>query len=69
MNVKELKEKLSNLPDSMDVMIPRVDEEAIYTLLESVEVKSIRFHECELPDGLCECEAVAYEDCVILDEA
>lgn len=68
MTVKELKEKLNNLPDSMDVMIPRVDEESLYTLLESVTVKSIRFHECELQDGLCECELFAYDDCVILDE-
>lgn len=68
MNVKQLKEKLNNLPEEMEVMIPRVDEEAMYTLLESVEVKSIRFHECELPDEICECEVVAHENCVILDE-
>lgn len=68
MKIKELKEKLKNMPDDMDVMIPRVDGDAMFTLLETVEVRSIRFHECEESDGNCECEAVAHVECLILDE-
>ncbi len=67
MNVKELKEKIKDLPDRMEVMIPAVDLESIYTPLETAEVKSIRFHECEESEANCECEAVAYDDCLILD--
>lgn len=67
MNIKELKEKLAGLPDGMEVMVPRVDGDAMYDLLESAKVKSIRFHECDESESDCECEAVAYDDCLILD--
>lgn len=49
MTVKELKEKLENAPDNMDVFIAERTTEFGYGLLESAGVQEIPF--MEDPDG------------------
>lgn len=63
MTVKELIGKLSTFPSDMQVMIPSVDLEFNYGFVESVHSQEIKFHE-----GTESSDAVAYEECVIIDE-
>lgn len=62
MNVKELKEKIANLPDNMDVFIAERKTEFSYGLVNSAFVKKINF--TEDPDG----EVLAQENVLVLDE-
>lgn len=45
MTVKELKEKIKDLPDSTDVMIEKTNDEFHLSLLEKAEVKECTFAE------------------------
>lgn len=62
MTVKELKQRLDNFPDNMEVYIDERKTEFAYGLLNSVSVRSIAMKED--PDG----ETLAIVDAVILDE-
>lgn len=61
MTVKELKEKLNGLPDTMDVFIPSTLGDYDFGLVNSAMVQPIRFREDE------ESEPV-YDDCFVLSE-
>ncbi len=63
MNVKQLKEKLNEFPDDMDVFIPSTMSDFDYGIVNSVQSKEIRFYE----DGNDEVEP-AEAECVILTE-
>ena len=62
MTVKELKEKIVNLPDNMDVFVAERKTEFTYGLVNSAFVKKINF--VEEPDG----EVVAQDNVLVLDE-
>lgn len=62
MTVKELKEKIANLPDSMDVFVAERKTEFTYGLVNSASVKKINF--MEEPYG----EVLAQDDVLVLDE-
>lgn len=62
MTVKQLKEKLNEYPDEMDVFMAERKTEFAYGLLNSVKQKKIGFSEEE--DG----EIEVMENVVILDE-
>ncbi|WCM42428.1 hypothetical protein MG290_01795 [Flavobacterium sp. CBA20B-1] len=62
MTVKELKEKIANLPDSMDVFVAERKTEFTYGLVNSAFVKMINF--MEEPDG----EVLAQDNVLVLDE-
>lgn len=64
MNVKELKRKIENLPDHMNVFMDErlTQEEFTYGLVNSCEVKKIPFMESEGHDVLAE------DDCLVLSE-
>lgn len=65
MTVKELKQKLENLPDLMDVMIMQTDDEFSYNAAITAEVRPVKFFPDDDGDEL----NVAIEDCfVITDE-
>jgi hypothetical protein len=63
MTVKELKEKLSQYPDNMDVFVAERKTEFAYGLVNSVRSDEINF--IEDPDDE---EALARDTVVILDE-
>jgi len=48
MDIKELKEKITNLPDHMDVMIETPDAEFDYSLLNTAEIMNITFRDGRL---------------------
>lgn len=62
MTVKELKEIISILPDSMDVFVAERKTEFTYGLVNSAFVKKINF--VEEPDG----EVLAQDNVLVLDE-
>jgi len=62
MTVKELKEKIENLPDSMDVFVAERKTEFTYGLVNSAFVKKIDF--VEEPGG----EVLAQDNVLVLDE-
>ena len=62
MKIKELKEKIKNLPDNMDVFVAERKTEFAYGLINSSIVKKINL--VEDPDG----EVLAQENVFILDE-
>jgi hypothetical protein len=45
MTVKELKEKIADMPDNMDVFLTHMPTDFQYGLLEEVEQKKISFYE------------------------
>ncbi|MDV3661638.1 hypothetical protein CMU70_14380 [Elizabethkingia anophelis] len=51
MTVKQLKEKIANLPDNMEVFIGERVTEYSYGLVNSAEVKMILFYDMEDPDN------------------
>ncbi|MCT4054971.1 hypothetical protein HZP82_15790 [Elizabethkingia anophelis] len=51
MTVKQLKEKIENLPDNMDVFIGERVTEYSYGLVNSAEVKTILFYDMDDPDN------------------
>lgn len=55
MNIKELKEKIKDLPDHMDVMMKQVNnDEFDLSIVENVEVKEVKFiGEKEEPKDKC----------------
>jgi hypothetical protein len=59
MTVGELKEKLNSIPDNMDVMIEKIDQEFNLSLLENAEVKK-----CTFRDG----KVWAKDDCLVLSD-
>lgn len=65
MTVKELKEKLNNYPDDMDIVICGGKSDFTYAPLESVRKQVVRF--CEDEDNPNE-EPFCDEECVVLDE-
>lgn len=62
MKVKELKEKIANLPDSMDVFVAERKTEFTYGLVNSAFVKKIDF--VEEPGG----EVLAQDNVLVLEE-
>lgn len=62
MNIKELKEKIKDLPDNMEVFIDERLTEFRYGLVNTVEVKGIDF--MEEPDG----EVLARHRSLVLSE-
>lgn len=62
MTVKELKEKLSQYPDHMEVFMAERITDFTYGLVNSVGVKEINF--MEDPDG----EVLSRDKVVVLDE-
>jgi hypothetical protein len=62
MTVKELKEKIANLPDSMDVFVAERKTEFTYGLVNSAFVKKIDF--VEEPGG----EVLAQDNVLVLEE-
>lgn len=62
MKVKELKEKLNEFPDNMDVFVAERKTEFTYGLVNSVFVKKINF--VEEPGG----EVLSRDKVVIIDE-
>lgn len=62
MTIKELKEKIANLPDNMDVFVAERKTEFTYGLVNSALVKKINFK--EEPDG----EVLAQDNVLVLDE-
>lgn len=63
MTVKELKERLNNFPDSMDVFIPSTMTDFTYGLVNSAKSNNINFYD----EGSDEVEPVDVE-CVVLTE-
>lgn len=55
MNIKELKEKIKDLPDHMDVMMKQVNnDEFDLSIVENVEIKEVTFiGEKEEPKDKC----------------
>lgn len=66
MNVKEIKEKLSQYPDTMDVFIAERKTEFTYGLVNSVRSQEIMF--TENPDFDDEQGVSAKDTVVIIDE-
>ena len=62
MTVKELKQKLHEYPDNMEVFICGGKTEFEFGLLNSVRKKNIRFYDSD------DSEVEAFDDCVVLDE-
>ena len=62
MTIKELKEKIKDLPDHMDVFMDERLTEFRYGLLNSAEVKEINF--MEEPDG----EVLSRDKVLVLTE-
>lgn len=63
MNIKELKEQISNLPDEMEIYIDTwsVDDNFRYSFANESEVKEIPFH---LDD---ECTETAHETVLVIE--
>lgn len=62
MTVKDLKKIIESLPDNMDVVIEKVNDEFNLSLLEKAEVKECTFSEDE------HSEVSAKEDCLVLSD-
>lgn len=62
MTIKELKEKIKDLPDHMDVFVDERLTEFRYGLVNSAEVKEINF--MEEPDG----EVISRDKVLVLTE-
>lgn len=62
MTVKQLREKIANLSDNMDVFISERKTEFTYGLVNSATVKAINF--MEDPNGL----PLATDEVLVLDE-
>ena len=67
MNIKQLKEKIKDLPDSMEVFLSERKTEFGYGLLNSAYTKEIFFTEDENPSE-DEIENAPRETVLILDE-
>ncbi|CRH24880.1 Uncharacterised protein [Chlamydia trachomatis] len=65
MKIKELKEKIANLPDNMDVFIGERVTEYSYGLVNSAEVRNILFYDMDDPDNE---EIQAKENVFVLTE-
>lgn len=63
MNVKELKQKLENVPDNMDVFIMQTVDEYGHSLAEHAYVKEIEFKAPEIPK-----KEWATEKCFVIDD-
>lgn len=66
MTVKELKEKLAEYPDNMDVFVAERKTEFAYGLINSVRIEEITF--AENPDFDVDEEVLARDTVVIIDE-
>lgn len=62
MNIKQLKEKIENLPDTMEVFVAERKSEFSYGLVNSACVKKLNFSEDP------ESKTLATENCFVLDE-
>ncbi|GJN60452.1 hypothetical protein [Elizabethkingia anophelis] len=51
MTVKQLKEKIENLPDNMEVFMGERVTEYSYGLVNSAEVRNILFYDMDDPDN------------------
>ena len=61
MNIKELKAKIKDLPDNMDVMIVQSDNGFMYSLGQSAKVEEINFGE---GDGI----TLATDKCLVISD-
>lgn len=62
MTVKQLKEAIADLPDTMDVFVAERKTEFAYGLVNDAYVKRIDF--MEEPDG----KVLSSDNCLVLDE-
>lgn len=49
MTVKELKLKIADLPDNMDVMLSADPEEGLYSMAETANVRKVKWQSEEIP--------------------
>nr|WP_199083392.1 hypothetical protein [Pedobacter sp. ASV19] len=63
MTIKELKAKIADLPDNMDVMVEQTNEEGRYGMSQTVEVRSVQFSDPEVPK-----KDWATEKCLIISD-
>jgi len=62
MTIKELKEKIATMPDSMDVVVSERKTETRYGLVNSAYVKTITIADEE------DCEDTSFVSVLVLDE-
>jgi len=62
MTIKELKQQISNLPDTMDVFIAERKTHFAFGLANSAKVKTISFSEDDERKDLC------YDNVLVIDE-
>lgn len=48
MTIKELKQKISDLPDNMDVMLSQYNDECHYSMSETAEVMDVEFQDPDM---------------------
>ena len=65
MNIKQLKDKIENLPDNMEVFIGERVTEYSYGLVNSAEVRNILFYDMDDPDNE---EIQAKDEVLVLTE-
>lgn len=63
MTVGELKQKIANLPDDMDVMIYQYNDESLYALAEKAEAETVTFSDEEMDP-----EEYAKVDCLVITD-
>jgi len=61
MTIKELKAKIKDLPDNMDVMIVQTSEEFKYSLCEIAIVKDVNFSEGDVVMATDKCLVISDE--------
>lgn len=49
MNIKQLKQIISSLPDDMDVMISQSNDESIYSMSDQASVQGVQFQDPDIP--------------------
>lgn len=64
MNIKELKDKIKDLPDNMDVMIEQNNDEFRYSLAEVADVFSVVFN----ANNINKKNGSAIVDCLIIQD-
>ena len=63
MDIKELKEKIKDLPDTMDVMILQTNDEYQHSMADSAYVRPITFQDESMPE-----EEWAVVDCLVITD-
>lgn len=68
MDIKELKEKIKDLPDTMDVMILQTNDDFQNSMAESAEVRAITFSEEEISDDDLPEQEWPVVDCLVISD-